>query len=273
MIRRLGPPSALSHRGSLHRRPGLLHPQGAAEPPAVAMPPGWLLQKSRRRCCPRALLSCRKKHKMEEEEEEPDDCPVGKKRMTEAALGAEREWVLPESQGAPSQSLDRLPGPLETPCEEMEQATGEAPGEAAHRRLQEIEERIIDDDDDGEELLAEGSVSNVPTLILSDTLKTGLKRDYQEVLTKKIIESMSRPSMELVLWKPLPEFLTERATSASVKNFKPGGAERSLAKLAALNSAFRSQTFPEQRQQAEMPSPPLYGAEGLNEGADEEMEL
>ncbi|XP_044282132.1 coiled-coil domain-containing protein 117 [Varanus komodoensis] len=231
------------------------------------MPPGWLPPKScggRRRS--RVLLSCRKRHKMgeeDEEEEELDDCPVGKKRMKEA--GVEQEWTLPASQVAAQ------PCPAQILCEEMEQAVGEQLGDAMHRRLQEIEDRIIDDDDD--DVLAEGSVSRVPTLVLSDTLKTGLKRDYQEVLTKKIIESMSRPSMELVLWKPLPEFLTDRAKSVSVKNYKLMETERELVKAAALEAAFHPQTFPEQHQPADLPSAPLCGTEGPSGGIEEEMEL
>uniref|UniRef100_A0A8D2KS87 Coiled-coil domain containing 117 n=1 Tax=Varanus komodoensis TaxID=61221 RepID=A0A8D2KS87_VARKO len=268
MIRRLHPPSALDglgHGGGFRRRPGLLQPQSAREAPAgpaaAGMPPGWLQAAGGRAGGPEHLamrstglcgLSCFF-----------PSCPVGKKRMKEA--GVEQEWTLPASQVAAQ------PCPAQILCEEMEQAVGEQLGDAMHRRLQEIEDRIIDDDDD--DVLAEGSVSRVPTLVLSDTLKTGLKRDYQEVLTKKIIESMSRPSMELVLWKPLPEFLTDRAKSVSVKNYKLMETERELVKAAALEAAFHPQTFPEQHQPADLPSAPLCGTEGPSGGIEEEMEL
>lgn len=49
--------------------------------------------------------------------------------------------------------------------------------------------RITDEDED-EDGLEEEPLGTLPTLILSDTLKTGLRRDYTGDLTKKIIESM-----------------------------------------------------------------------------------
>nr|XP_028565942.1 coiled-coil domain-containing protein 117 isoform X1 [Podarcis muralis] len=171
----------------------------------------------------------------------------------------------------------------------MEQSAGELQCEAARRKLQEIEDsfiferkefislsvaRIIDEDEEDESALPAGGVCTLPTLVLSDTLKTGLKRDYEGDLTRQMIESMSRPSMELVLWKPLPEFLTER-TPVSVKNFKPLITGRCPTKPAAQKvAAFCPQTaeFPEEPQQEEMPSA-LYGPLGRPAGADEEMEL
>lgn len=50
--------------------------------------------------------------------------------------------------------------------------------------------RIIDEDEEDESALPAGGVCTLPTLVLSDTLKTGLKRDYEGDLTRQMIESM-----------------------------------------------------------------------------------
>ncbi|XP_028565942.2 coiled-coil domain-containing protein 117 isoform X1 [Podarcis muralis] len=256
------------------RRAGLCAP-----PPRIRARPPALRRRSRSSSQKRRL------------DGEPDGCPEAKKRLAEAvpALG---EWLLVAGQpcgpGLSPQGQSHLPGPLDVPWEEMEQSAGELQCEAARRKLQEIEDsfiferkefislsvaRIIDEDEEDESALPAGGVCTLPTLVLSDTLKTGLKRDYEGDLTRQMIESMSRPSMELVLWKPLPEFLTER-TPVSVKNFKPLITGRCPTKPAAQEAAFCPQTaeFPEEPQQEEMPSA-LYGPLGRPAGADEEMEL
>lgn len=75
--------------------------------------------------------------------------------------------------------------------------------------------------------------------------------------------------MELVLWKPLPEFLPEKEGLAYIKSYKPLVTERRLGKLAALEAAFPSQT---ESQPAEMPLA-HFGAVGSDGPAEEEMEL
>ncbi|KAM3826247.1 coiled-coil domain-containing protein 117 isoform 2-T2 [Vipera latastei] len=186
-------------------------------------------------------------------------CPPGKKA---AAAG----WLC---------CAEATPGPPEAPCEEMEQVGPEQQCEAARRRLQEIEDRITEEEEEEEEEgLAGRPEGHLPTLVLSHTLQTGLKQDYEGILTKKIIESMSRPSMELVLWKPLPEFLPEKEGLAYIKSYKPSVTERGLGKLAALEAAFPSQTdkFLTESQPAEMPLA-HFGAVGSGGPAEEEMEL
>ncbi|XP_039318270.1 coiled-coil domain-containing protein 117 isoform X1 [Saimiri boliviensis] len=217
----------------------------------------------------RISVHCKKKHKREEED---DDCPVRKKRITEAELCARpNDWILCAHQDVEGHGVNpctsglSVPGILDVICEEMDQTTGEPQCEAARRKLQEIEDRIIDEDDEVE---ADRNVNHLPSLVLSDTMKTGLKREFDEVFTKKIIESMSRPSMELVLWKPLPELLSDKPKpSSNAKNYTG----ESQDKHAAAGTAFpqRTELFLEPRQTGMS----LYNSLETATSTEEEMEL
>ncbi|XP_066116332.1 coiled-coil domain-containing protein 117 isoform X2 [Saccopteryx bilineata] len=139
----------------------------------------------------RVSVSCKKKHKLEQDD---DDCPVRKKRLTEAGLCAgPNDWILCAHQDIESHGVNpctsglSAPGMLDVICEEMDQTTGEPQCEVARRKLQEIEDRIIDED---EEVEADRNINHLPSLVLSDTMKTGLKREFDEVFTKKMIESI-----------------------------------------------------------------------------------
>ncbi|XP_006869261.1 PREDICTED: coiled-coil domain-containing protein 117 isoform X2 [Chrysochloris asiatica] len=199
-------------------------------------------------------------------------CPVRKKRLTEAGLcPGPNDWILCAHQEVEGHGVNlctsglSVSGMLDVTCEDMDQTTTEPQCEIARRRLQEIEDRIIDED---EEVEADRNVNHLPSLVLSDTMKTGLKREFDEVFTKKMIESMSRPSMELVLWKPLPELLCDKPKpSANAKNYT--GA--SQAKHAAVGPAFaqRTELFLEPQQTGV----PLYNSLETAACTEEEMEL
>ncbi|KAF6277693.1 coiled-coil domain containing 117 [Rhinolophus ferrumequinum] len=199
-------------------------------------------------------------------------CPVRKKRLTEAGLCAgPNDWILCAHQAIEGHGVNpctsglSASGMLDVICEEMDQTTGEPQFEVARRRLQEIEDRIIDED---EEVEADRNINHLPSLVLSDTMKTGLKREFDEVFTKKMIESMSRPSMELVLWKPLPELLSDKPKpSSNAKNYTG----ESQTKHATAGTAFPSRTelFLEPRQTGM----PIYNSLETAACTEEEMEL
>ncbi|KAI0241958.1 hypothetical protein LSAT2_015430 [Lamellibrachia satsuma] len=70
------------------------------------------------------------------------------------------------------------------------------------RTLQEIESRLIEEDED-EELeneMATATPKGLKRLELSKTLKLGLHT--KEILPKAVIEDLRKPCMQLVLWKP-----------------------------------------------------------------------
>ncbi|XP_038008774.1 coiled-coil domain-containing protein 117 isoform X2 [Motacilla alba alba] len=96
-----------------------------------------------------------------------------------------------------------------------------------------------------------------------------------EVARRKLqeIEDRSRPSMELVLWKPLPEFMTDKLKSVSVKNFKQQTTEVCQAKQPTPRAPFdpQTETFPGSQQTAMSPDP--YASLGISGCAEEEMEL
>ncbi|KAL1791325.1 hypothetical protein HispidOSU_029878 [Sigmodon hispidus] len=258
----LQPPPAFAGRAF---PPGATGPDLAPRPGARVSPssPGGRTARGR------VAIHCRKKHKRLAED---DECPVRKKRLTEAELCAvANEWAFDAHQGIDGHRVSTCPSGLPIPsmldvvCEEMDQTTAEPQCEVARRRLQEIEDRIIDED---EEVESDRNVSHLPSLVLSDTMKTGLKREFDEVFTKKMIESMSRPSMELVLWKPLPELLSEKPKPSSNPKNYVGESQR---KCTTASTAFPGRT--ELLLEPRHTDQPLYHNLETTASTEEEMEL
>ncbi|KAM3939076.1 coiled-coil domain-containing protein 117 [Leptodactylus fuscus] len=99
--------------------------------------------------------------------------------------------------------------------EDMEEVAVESQSDAALRRIRDIESRLVVEDDEEEEE-NNSKDGHLPTLVLSDILVEGFKKGLDESLTKKIVDSINRPSMELVLWKPQPEFLVNKLQSVAI---------------------------------------------------------
>ncbi|XP_053329538.1 coiled-coil domain-containing protein 117 [Spea bombifrons] len=172
-----------------------------------------------------------KKHKRQED---ISDCPLKRRRLSKTKVTSLIEGqrssgsiFVGENSARSWNSTHPVSETSTVPClgtqsshivdvaltEDMEEAVVESPCDAARRKIEDIESRLIIGDED--DIEPENSSSRLPTLILSDFLKDSLKNGFDEPLNKKIVESMSRPSMEIVLWKPQPEFLIDKLQSIS----------------------------------------------------------
>ena len=78
----------------------------------------------------------------------------------------------------------------------MNQITGKLPREAVQRRLQDTEDKVIDED---EEVEADRNINN------PSCPKTDLKRDTDEVFTKKMIQPVSNSSMVVCILVTFPQ--------------------------------------------------------------------
>ncbi|GCB70191.1 hypothetical protein scyTo_0010717 [Scyliorhinus torazame] len=135
----------------------------------------------------------RRKHKREQEE---DDAPARKKRLTEKMLDCLMTSIGPSSQEF------RV---IENKATYMEMKLD--PSEEGLQRLKEIENRLTEGDDpEADEI----EISDMPVLVLSDSLREELRPGLKEILPRKIMESLNRPCMELVLWRPPCEPLSDK---------------------------------------------------------------
>ncbi|XP_048412327.1 coiled-coil domain-containing protein 117 [Stegostoma tigrinum] len=163
----------------------------------------------------------RRKHKREQEE---DDAPARKKRLTEKMLDCLvtsvnvscSSWPStfnPQESGisdVASPSWQIGPSSQEFRVIENEAAYVDMkpdPNEEGLQKLKEIENRLVEGDDpEGEGI----EVSDMPVLVLSDSLREELRPGLEEILPRRIMESLNRPCMELVLWRPPCEPLSDK---------------------------------------------------------------
>ncbi|KAI4874915.1 hypothetical protein NFI96_000841 [Prochilodus magdalenae] len=72
-----------------------------------------------------------------------------------------------------------------------------------------VEKRITLEDDSDEDLDVEPAQRR-PVLVLSDSLREGLQRGIGDILPHTVTQSVSRSCMELVLWRPPEDPLTQQ---------------------------------------------------------------
>ncbi|KAM4050418.1 coiled-coil domain-containing protein 117 isoform 2-T2 [Anomaloglossus baeobatrachus] len=164
-----------------------------------------------------------RKHKCQED----NDCPLKKRRVSASPTQSvfhDAPDIFSGRSGPPFwasshsqvKEADILPTVADqsTPTEDMEDVAVESQSDAVLRRIRDIESRLVVEDED-EDDVNDSRVGHLPTLVMSDVLVEGFKKGLDESLTKKIVASINRPSMELVLWKPHPEFLVNKLQSVA----------------------------------------------------------
>ncbi|XP_051888169.1 coiled-coil domain-containing protein 117 isoform X2 [Pristis pectinata] len=163
----------------------------------------------------------RRKHKREQEE---DEAPAQKKRLTEKMLDCLvtsgniscSSWPCipyPQGNGVPDvastswqdESTSQEFRVVENKESCMEVKTD--PNQIGLERLKEIENRLVSRDDPEVDAV---EISDMPVLVLSDSLREELRHGLEEVLPHTIMESLNRPCMELVLWRPPCEPLSDK---------------------------------------------------------------
>ncbi|KAM5193073.1 coiled-coil domain-containing protein 117 [Mantella aurantiaca] len=183
----------------------------------------------------------RKKHRRDQDD---FDCPSKRRKLCESPVlercpapttytgdVSQPCWSRSHSQVTPAAPSLCIPssGMQAVPTEGMDETTTESQSDATLRRIRDIESRLVIEEDDNDE--EENKNGRLPTLVMSDILVESLKKGLDESFTRKIVDSMNRPSMELVLWKPQPEFLIDKLqsftrSSEEAEASKPDNPER-----------------------------------------------
>ncbi|KAM4745268.1 LOW QUALITY PROTEIN: coiled-coil domain-containing protein 117 [Anableps anableps] len=169
------------------------------------------------------------------------------RRLDDEGCSAKKRRLMPETEAdilensCPAQSAQQVVLAPPQPCSAHETLSSPQPSsvlprpeiesscmeiEAAHRKLQEIEDRIILEDDD-EDLDVEPAPRR-PVLVISDSLKEGLQRGISDILPQTVAQSVSPSGMELVLWRPPEDPFCQRLKDSLQKQRKQQTVSRQL---------------------------------------------
>lgn len=180
-------------------------------------------------------------------------------------LSAQQVVIPPLQPCSAHQSLTLPQPPPVRPRPEIESSCMEI--EAAHRKLQEIEDRIILEDDDEEDLDVEPAPRR-PVLVISDSLKEGLQRGISDILPQTVAQSVSPSGMELVLWRPPEDPFCQRLKDSLQKQRKQQTVSRQLPTPCPSPTPPLSPSSPP----AETCSP-MYSFPVLQNSGEEDMEI
>ncbi|XP_041078655.1 coiled-coil domain-containing protein 117-like isoform X2 [Polyodon spathula] len=164
-------------------------------------------------------VSCERRYQRKHKREHDEETATPRKRqateeMVRASFQAPSflpEGVAPQHCWGDLSASPQQPAELEGQAAHMEVEGRESMKHwgAAHRRLQEIEDSIIVEDDD-EDLETASTNSSFPVLVMSDTLREGLKQGLGDVIPRKIAQSLNHSCMEMVIWRPPEDVLCSK---------------------------------------------------------------
>ncbi|KAM4577774.1 coiled-coil domain-containing protein 117 isoform 1-T1 [Fundulus diaphanus] len=212
------------------------------------------------------------------------------RRLDDEGCSAKKRRLMPETEvdisanSCPALSAQQVALPPPQPCSVPQTLSVPQPSsvssvlsrpetdgscmeiEAAHRKLQEIEDRITLEDDD-EDLDVEPAPRR-PVLVISDSLKEGLQRGISDILPQTVAQSVSPSGMELVLWRPPEDPFCQRLKDSLQKQRKQQTVCRQLPTPCSSPTPPLSPSSPP----AETCSP-MYSFPVLHSSAEEDMEI
>uniref|UniRef100_A0A1A7WMG9 Coiled-coil domain containing 117 n=1 Tax=Iconisemion striatum TaxID=60296 RepID=A0A1A7WMG9_9TELE len=212
------------------------------------------------------------------------------RRVDDEGCSAKKRRLMPETEvdisenTCPVQSAQQVGLCSPQPCSASQNFTSPQPSsslsrpeaegscmeiESAQRRLQEIEDRIILEDDDDDEDLDVEPAQRRPVLVISDSLKEGLQCGISDILPQTVAQSVTHSGMELVLWRPPEDPFCQRLKNSLQKQRKQQIASRQPPTPCVSPSPSPSLSPPSPPADT---SAPLYTFPVLN-AAEEEMEL
>ncbi|XP_073716396.1 coiled-coil domain-containing protein 117 isoform X2 [Misgurnus anguillicaudatus] len=244
------------------------------------MPNAWerrCMRKQRRRTDDGSCSPKRPKL-MGEEEEDVAEQPSPKVRrgwsVDSIATSPSTESSLVQRQTEPRAVLRSLPFTASpSPIRKVHTEGSGMEVEAAQRRLQEIEDRITLEDDSDEEELDVEPAQRRPVLVLSDSLREGLQRGIADILPHTVAQSMNHSCMELVLWRPPEDPLTQRLKDTLQRQQRKQLNRQTPTPIPLVSNPISPPSQPQFTATNEQTFSPLFSSPSDPNSGEEDMEL